>query len=144
MSTRQDILDAVETAFAGILTASGYLTNAGQNVYVQRSTPLGASELPAICIFDSETVDADTFGEELHTLHLSLELVGSGAAADKIARQIETDVLTVVDADATWGGLADDTLLARSDELEIRTLEKIMGGLALSMDIEFTTDLYGS
>ena len=144
MSTRQDILDAVETALGLILTASGYLTDAGDNVYVQRATPLDDSSVPAIVIYDSESVDADTFGEELHLLTLELELVASGDTADQMVRQVETDVINVVQLDPTWGGLADDTVITRNDEIQMMAVDKIMSAMALTLTVEYTTVVYGT
>ena len=119
-----------------------YLTDAGDNVYVQRATPLDGSSVPAIVIYDSESVDADTFGEELHLLTLELELVASGDTADQMVRQVETDVINVVQLDPTWGGLADDTVITRNDEIQMMAVDKIMSAMALTLTVEYTTVVY--
>ena len=144
MSAQQDIIDALETLLATILTTGGYNTNAGQNVYENRSTPLNDTEMPAILFTYDEDVEADTFQEELHTLTIEFELVAAGANARDDVRSIAEDVVTALAVDTTLSGLADDVELPREGSLKVEAAEQDYARGSLAMSIQYTTDLYGS
>lgn len=144
MSTLQSIIDALETRLATILTTGGYNTDAGQNVYENRSTPLNDTEMPAIVFTYEELVEADTFQEELHTLEIEFELHAAGASARDDIRSIAEDVVTAMAVDETFGGLADDVELPRESGLKVEAAEQDYARGTLTMSVQYTTDLYGS
>lgn len=144
MSARQDIIDALDARLQTILTTNGYGTNAGQHVYEHRATPLNETEMPGIVFRDSETVTADTFGEELHTLEIILELHAAGAGAQDTVRSIAADVIAALGTDPTFGGLAEDVEIPREESLVLEAAEQFYAAGTLTVTIQYVTDLYSA
>lgn len=104
----QQILDAIGLALSGILTGSGYKTDIGNNVFYDRPTDLSEAETPGIIYF-SEAIgkgEGAAMGSFRWALPVSINILATGSTAKAIINQAVSDVLTVIGANPTWGGLA--------------------------------------
>ena len=106
-SIRQQIMTAIDTRLKTILTAGGYETNAGSNVYEFWDIALEEDELPAIIWRDgaeeNELLVSTTQNRRL-TVELTIQAVGTTAPAT--LRKIIADIEKAILIDYTWEGLA--------------------------------------
>lgn len=140
---RQQIMTAVAARLAGILVASGYETNLGENVFEWRDPSLQASELPALVyrdISDDRIEILDLMGADSHTqmgLTCEIELHGSeGSTTPATLRSMIADVISAIGTDMTWGGLALFTEYL-SDETSVGQADKIMGMTTVRIRINY-------
>lgn len=140
MTVRQQIIDALEARLQAISIAGGYRTDIGARVFEWRSTDLQKKDLPAILYRDgSAPVDngvADFLG---HQLQVDIQIITQGATAPADLREMVADVLQAIGVDATWGGLARNTLLTQVD-MEIEQADKILGGASIALEIHYDTN----
>lgn len=106
-STRQQIVDALETVFKTITTANGYTLQIGSKVYPWRKTPLSITDLPAICFWDGEAdVNRETLeGTTSHRLHVTAALFCESKTTASQARAGINDMFKALNTDSTFGGL---------------------------------------
>ncbi|MHC1697778.1 MAG: hypothetical protein AB9919_06920 [Geobacteraceae bacterium] len=144
MSKRQSIVNAIETRMKTILTTNGYATNAGQHVFVWRTTDIPETEMPSICIYDSDCpIDYENTPVGLQGHRLTVDLVGDakGASAQVEVRKINADLLKAIGTDPTWGGLAIDTDLI-SHGINIEQGDKKIGAGVVRVEIPYRTPLW--
>lgn len=118
---RHAIMAAVVTRMQEILSASGYYSNLGQNIYEWRPklvteggasyVPFEQTELPAIDIRDplDTVVTIEQGGTEEHSLSVEFEIAHEAAATGQTMRKQIADVRKAIGVDVSWGGLASDT-----------------------------------
>lgn len=138
-SKRQKIVTAIDTALKNIKTTQGYETDLGLNIFEWREEPLQESELPAAIWRDTVApVVDDTFGEHLHKMSMEIEVIASGASAPSVLRQLIADVVKMIGANLTWGGLAED---ARPQTEDIKTdrESKRIGSALLKFEVLYLT-----
>jgi len=95
-----------------ILTTSGYRTNAGQNVWLERATVTTEAETPAIIISDGGSPpDVEGMGGNTsrwyYQLQVKFDIKATGATAGTIARKVKEDIKQAIGTDVQWGGLAN-------------------------------------
>ena len=140
---RQQILDAVKARLEAITQGGTYDTTVTL-VALRRTTPLNAGELPAIIIMDTQTVEAETFGEELHILDLVMELYADGKDADDTIRSIIRDINVAINVDQTFGGLVDDVVLEREDSLDEEMASTDFHFATYRVQLEYLTGIYSN
>ena len=131
MSARQNIVTAVMTALAGIKTANGYHSNAGNNCKELSDVPVTA--FPAIRVNDaqSEVVTEEIpFGFHEHRLTV---IVAGYANTMQAARELAEDITAVMWEGRRWGGSARWTALNRHDITQVHAEKKYC-----SCELEFT------
>lgn len=139
MSNRQQIIDAIETRLKTILTTGGYATNAGQHVYVWRTTPLADADLPALLVSDTgvtKNMDVSTLDTDYWDLLVDIEAATTGSSSREVMRSILADVRKAVKVDLTWGGLALHTAFESAD-IALEQGEKLTGGNMTRLRIIF-------
>lgn len=152
---RQQIMDAIATRMAGILTTAtphAYYFDLGLNVIESRPqlilpdgsigrVPVEPSECPCVMIRDPlDTITViDLDGNEEHELDLEFEVRNEGGAiTDSDLRKMEQDIRTAVGLDPTWGGLTRGTTLRSSEKILLQA-NKIIGGLLVRATATFYT-----
>jgi hypothetical protein len=116
---RQQIVDRFESKLQGISIAAGYQTNVGANVHEWLAAPLMESNLPALIWRDlDEPIEEHTRFSSRHqrSLHMQVEIVGSGATSPREYRKLLADVEQAIKAgqleDGTWWANASGESLA--------------------------------
>lgn len=152
---RQDIMSAIATRMAGILTTSEYHTNLGQNVITGRPRLIGPdgaigsaivepSELPCVLIRDplDEITNTTLGGKQEHRLSVEIEVrCEGGSDTDTDLRQMVADVYRAIGTDTRWSTLAMNTSPV-SDETHILQGDKIIGAALVRINIQFHTSAW--
>ncbi len=110
---RQAIVDAIRTRLAGILVANGYNTDIGHHVFEWKVTAFADSDLPAVAFRDTDPKIRELTGG-MQDVSLPVEFIigaASGASTMQVVRAAIEDVLSAINSDFTWGGLAWDTAI---------------------------------
>lgn len=141
MNTRQQIMDALATRLKTITIANGYNTDVGLRVYDWLDRDLAESELDALIYRDnSSQAVLESFDVQAHIVRVQIE--GKTKQARNTAarlRAIVEDVLTAIGTDSTFGDLALGAEYL-GDALEIQQEDKIMGSVAIDLNIQYLTD----
>lgn len=142
---RENIVNALVTRLKTISTAS-YETNAGENVFLWRESPLEADEVPGIFVYDTDDVSVDfslapshSRAEE-HQLTVELGLV---ATSTDEYRKIVRDVRKCIGVDETFGGLAMRTTPVRSSVAVDDQGVKILG-IEMIIRVDYRTTKWGA
>ena len=139
---RTQILVAIGTRLLTILTANGYETELGENVFVWRDLtrePFASSELSGIAYNDvSDESEPLTFEKELHRLTVEMTIGASGETVESTLRLIAADLEVALNTDRTFGALAMESLLG-TNEIAIEHVENKIGILTVPLNIEYTT-----
>lgn len=143
ISKRQQILTLIDARLKLILTAGGYLTNAGAHVYPWLSRPVSTSNLLALAYRDtqenSEALTSGAIGYHRHQLTIEVEvLVAAGATTMETMRQVLADVITAIGTDPHWGGLAEYTQPG-FNRIDIDQENKVVGGALITFAIIYST-----
>lgn len=116
---RQQIVDRFEAKLQTIATGNGFQTNVGSKVFEWRATPFMPQDLPALIWRDlDEPIEEDTRFSSRHkrTLHMQVEIVGSGASSPADYRKMLADVERAIKSgqldDGTWWANPDGESLA--------------------------------
>ncbi len=110
---RQAIVDAVRTRLATILATNGYNTDIGRHVFEWKVTAFADSDLPAVAFRDTDPEIRELTGG-MQDVSLPVEFIigaASGATTMQVVRAAIEDVLSAINSDFTWGGLAWDTAI---------------------------------
>lgn len=137
-SKRQKIVTAIDTALKNIKTSQGYETDLGDNVFEWREEPLQETEIPGAIWRDTDAPVDETFGEHLHKMILEVELFSSGASAPALLRKLIADVVKMIGANLTWGGLAEDTR-PQTEDIKTDRESKRIGSALLKFEILYLT-----
>lgn len=108
---RQQIVDAIKVRLAGIRTANGYNTEIGLHVFEWKVKAFSESELPGVAFRDTDPKVRELTGG-MQEVSLPVEFIigaASGASTMQVLREAIEDVLSAINSDFTWGGLAWDT-----------------------------------
>lgn len=131
MSTRQTIVDAIETAMNGVSGVTG--------VHVWRRVPLGVNQVPAITIYDtdSELIDG-TVGFFTH--NLTVDIIGwvTGASAATSARTLLAGILAAIGTGNRWG-LSDCITQITTSAIDLAQEGDIVAGCRVTLAITYTT-----
>lgn len=142
-SKRQNIIDAIDTAFTAITINGGYETNLGLQIHWWRSGKLDQDELPAVIIKDlSCDIDFEDvpIGMQNNTLHIEAEVMtASGKTTPEQLRKLQADIYDAIRVDETWGALAQRTIL-EGDEVVTAEDEKTIGGSLIRFAVAFRTN----
>ncbi len=145
---RQRIIDAFDTRMKGILTASGYQTDVGKQVYAFRDAAFETSDMPAMKYKDTpepEGVIVTIAGpDSQQEFPLEVEIEAKAMAGDATAaalRSIIGDIHKAVGVDQTWGGLALYTEPLQSD-MATDQPEKTIGSATVRLRITYRTKLW--
>lgn len=138
-TVRQQIVTAIDTRLHGILTANGYRTNLGSNVYTWKTEPFTASQIPGADIQDgAEDTVFITCGEHLHRLTVNVRVV-STTEAD--VRKAIADVVQAVGTDVEFSGLAQDTGIDTDGSVgQDQRGETLMYAGRVTLIVEYTSD----
>ncbi len=137
-STRQDIIDAIDTRMKTITTANGYKTNAGNNVFDWLDRDLADSELDAIIYRDKSSVmDMSDFDSKMSSVIVEIEVKtkSTTTTAAQVREMIE-DTYKAIGTDETWGGLALQTM-PKSDDIDVQQSDKITGSGTIMIEIQY-------
>lgn len=142
-SKRQQIITKIDARLKLILTASGYLTNAGQSVYDWLHRSVAAPSLLALVYRDSqensEASTAGAIGYHRHQLNMEVEiLVANGSTTMETMRKVLADIVTVIGTDPRWSGLAESTLPG-SNRIEVDQENKIVAGALFTFTVVYST-----
>lgn len=156
MNKRQQIVDAVGTAFGGIkagaqITVEGsayyYQTSLGASrPFLRRLTPLEAGEPfmlavhPGLPEIESERAE---FGLDRYRLPIVVEIAARGASAAEICSAGWDDIRQTVRANRRWGGLARTSvaeLRENSDDFRAQLAAQQAAGIAILITIDYTTN----
>ncbi len=108
---RQVIVDAIRTRLATILSSNGYNTDIGRHVFEWKVTAFADSDLPAVTFRDTDPTFRElTGGMQEVSLPVAF-IIGAalGASTMQVLRAAIEDVLSAINSDFTWGGMAWDT-----------------------------------
>jgi len=140
-SIRQTIMAAFEDRLQTILTANGYQTNLGSNVFEWRGTALEDSELPAVIYRDMADTTALTFGRQEHKLRVDLDIFTNSTA--DVMRKLIADIHTcMASPDTTLGGLAEDISPVSDETIQTEHEDKKYFGISLKVIIQFVTKIW--
>lgn len=151
-SKRQKIVDRIETIIKTITVANGYLTNAGQHVFIWRTVPLDPSELDALVLRDLDddtTVDDPDDAVQVNDLLVSIECVAGGADAKTAMLQIRkmfSDLAKAIrtelaDENSVLSGLARSVTPKGKRVITDQDLRAIGGGL-FDFTVRYLTDRF--
>lgn len=150
-SIRQQIVDAVTARFG--LIASGYQFPLPAGVYDCVSSPLGVhlwrrvpfsvAQVPALAIWDTDSILADDgpIGMHQHLLTVDILAMVTGSAAIDSARGMMADIVAAVGSDPRWGGLATWTDVG-AEEIDLQQAGDVVAGGRITLKITYRTPLW--
>lgn len=141
-STRQSIMEALDTRLKTIKTTAGYKTNAGTNVFDWLDRDLADTELDAIIYRDKSGSRAQVSmsGKTRNSIMVEIEVKtkqSTGTAAR--VRNILEDVMKSVGTDEKFTSLCSITKPG-DDEIDIQQAEKTIGSGRITINIEYETE----
>lgn len=110
---RQQIVDAIRSRLGEILVANGYNTDIGRHVFEWKVNAFSDTELPGVAFRDTDPKIRELTGG-MQEVSLPVEFIigaASGATTMQVIRAAIEDVLSAINSDFTWGGLAWDTAI---------------------------------
>lgn len=142
-STRQQIINAVDTRLKTIKIVNGYETDIGLNVNRWKATAVESDKTEELIYRDiSEEITAENtvIGRHEHTLHIEAEIITkAGSISDNQIRKMIADMDKAIGVGETWGGLAQRTI-PEGNEMSIRQMDKIIGGAMVRFAIIYRTN----
>ena len=139
------ILDVLDARLRSILTANGYKTNAGQNVYADRKSPITAS--PAILYsYRTHTPDQDTIGLHSHVMDVAIDMLVISTDVDTAAdslRTLHADVTTCIGTDETFT-LEVDQVTIDSDDQQIQQEEAKIFSMQMVLRFGYSTERFNA
>ncbi len=155
-SLQRQIVDAIATRTATILTSGIYKTDIGNNVFRWKTKGWEAEsqEMPGVNIKDPDTPienlklrsnGVNKGGVWEHTTRIDFEVAVRLDADDSAnkdvankARDAIDDIYTMIGIDQKWGGLALWTI-AVSHSIDVVQQEKTFAGAKVSVDVVYRT-----
>lgn len=137
-SKRQAICDAMEVLLKTILRANGYNVDLGSNVYSWRDANLPSANLPALIYRDEQNTVAQTFGNQIHSLGVALEIYAETNVEGM--RAMIADVTKCIGTDLTLGGLCADITPLADESIRIEHANKRVFGILLKIVIQYETE----
>ncbi len=145
-SILQEIINRIKT----ISTANGYLTNAGMNVFENRSVAIPEDCLPAINVFEGN----DDFQQEViagvsqlheYLLEVEIEITARGTDSAQNLRYLEADVKKAIHSnDETLNGLAIDIIPSDVMPIYDRQRNKKLIGKIITIGVKYRTNAWQS
>ena len=133
---RQQIIDAIDARFKGILISGGYGTDLGSNVFAWRRSALEESELDALTYRDAVEGTIDSAGEiEEKNLIINIEIFSTSPAQ---LRKCLADLEKAVNVDFSWGNLAILTSL-KTNEMEVEQKDQVFAASGIAMEVDYLT-----
>ena len=144
--TRQTIVNNLKTLLQTITIANGYYTALGSNVYLFRTIPMQADELPAVVIFDKgENIDTEGITGSVNiwnrVLNVTLQVVCAGSTVDTTVRKLITDIYKALGTDTTLTSTCID-VITTGNQIEIEQESKLIAGASLDIIISYRTNKY--
>lgn len=143
---RQQIMTALNTRLEAISSESEspiYNTDLGNSIHEWKATPFQDSDLPGLDYRDINDVITEASGSRhRHDLTVQMDILFSGSTAPTTMRQLIQDVMTAINVDPTWGGLALHTYPVSNESIEIEQAGKKIGGVRLNIVIVFITNAW--
>lgn len=142
---RQKLVDAIKARLQTIKTVNGYETNLGNHVFEWRNAPLEEHEMPGLVFRDLDEAIPLTGLVENHELEIEIELyTADGVATPATTRKAIADVSKCIGADATFGGLAQDTVPAKEEAIMFEHKAKVLSGARLKLVVKYLTYRFDS
>lgn len=137
---RDGIVAAIATRFKGILVAFGYQTDAGRNVFLWRTTPLGTLEVPGIILRDPDRRVTYEYSDTVRDYELTLEVVGVGAPGnpDDLGAVGDDIYKALLEGDRTFGGLINDITPETDEKMYDQQAQRI-GALLVRFKVRYRT-----
>ena len=137
---RDGIVVAIVTRLKGILVASGFQTDAGRNVFLWRTTPLGANEVPGCIVRDPDRRVTYEYSDTVRDYELTLEAVGVGSPGnpDDLGALGDDIYKALLEGDRTFGGLVND-ITPDSDEKVYDQQAQRIGALLVRFKVRYRT-----
>lgn len=142
-SIRQQIITAITTRFAAILTSGGYETDIGARVTLWNVKPIDERTLRGIDLMDveEETTDQVTRHQD-HTLTMwAVVHAKEGDETAAYLRKAIADVWRAIGSDRRWSTLARDTLPIKSEML-FNQAGQLNGAARIQFKVLYRTATY--
>lgn len=146
MSKRQTIIDELDAKLKAIQIDNGYITNAGDNVFVWREDELQPAEMPGIIYVDRLAGKTDgVIGMFRWSLAVDLYCYAAqGKDTPESMRILIADVIKAIGAGASgrWNNQAQSTELSNGAEMSIERRGKTAGEALLSFNIIYDAPMW--
>jgi hypothetical protein len=141
ISRRQQIVTAIATAFAGILTTGGFQTDIGAKVTQWDQTPITERRAKGVDVSDPEELSFP--GTTLHqdhelTIYAVIHCKDEADDTPEYLRNAIADVWRTIGLDRTWGALARTTEPIKS-EISLDQAGQITGGARVQFKVKYRT-----
>lgn len=113
MTRSESIKAALTQLLSGVTTANGYQTDAGLHVFRELRYTENPDVMPSISVFFGETgsgTEGDIrpcFGEENHTIAVSIEGVIADDLDGEEGERLRSDIVSAIRSDYTLSGLCE-------------------------------------
>lgn len=144
MTIRQQIITALADRMSSITRANGYNSDAGLNVFRELRYTESPDVMPSISVFFGETASGTEgdirpcFGEENHTIAVSIE----GVIADDLdgaeGENLRTDIIAAIRSDYTLSGLCEPVDNIKSS-VAVSAGEEIFSTVFVGLNILYVT-----
>ncbi len=137
---RDSIVTSIVTRLKGILVSSGYRTDAGRNVFLWRTTPLGANEVPGCIVRDPDRRVTYEYSDTVRDYELILEVVGVGSPGnpDNLGPVGDDIYKALLEGDRTFGGMVND-ITPETDEKVYDHQAQRIGALLIRFKVRYRT-----
>lgn len=135
---RDGIVAAVVTRLKGILVSSGFQTDAGRNVFLWRTTPLGANEVPGCIVRDPDRRVTYEYSDTVRDYEMSIEVVGVGSPGnpDDLGAVGDDIYKALLEGDRTFGGMVND-ITPETDEKVYDHQAQRIGALLVRFKVRY-------
>jgi hypothetical protein len=137
-SVRESIVSSIITRLETILTANGYETNLGSNVFDWKVTDVQESELPCVIVKDTSEDVETRGGNHLHRLQIELEAKAPGVDRS-IPRKIIADVQKAIGVDPNFDNQVYKTEPVENETLSLEQQNKVFSSIVIKFIVNYST-----
>jgi len=137
---RDGIVAAIVNRLKGILVSSGFQTDAGRNVFLWRTTPLGATEVPGIIVRDPDRRVTYEYSDTVRDYEMSVAVVGvsSPGNPDDLGAVGDDIYKALLEGDRTFGEMVND-ITPETDEKVYDQQAQRIGALLVRFKVRYRT-----
>ncbi len=140
-SRRDQVVAVIVNRLKEIRKTSGYQTDAGVNVFLWRTTPLGANEVPGCLVRDPDRRVTYEYSDLARDYEMTVEVVGVGSHGnpDDLGAVGDDIYQALLEGDRTFGGLVND-ITPDSDEKVYDQQAQRIGALLIRFKVRYRTN----
>lgn len=138
LSIRESIVASIITRLETILTANGYQTNLGNNIFDWKVIDVQEADLPCAIVKDTSEDVETKGGNHLHSLQIEVEAKSPGVDR-AIPRKIIADVQKAIGVDPNFDSQVYRTEPVENETLDFEQQNKVFSSIIIKFVVNYAT-----